>query len=139
MPMISSPTPALGGGPEYALAPDVALVVAPDGSGRILDLDGNSYAVPAPGGELLQVALERGPAAAVQQVADRVGIIRAGRLIDVDQVAALRARSIRHVTLTFAEPVDPGPFAVVEARKPITSEEFATAYEVWSAAHPLWH
>ena len=49
----------------------------------------------------------------MQQVADRVGIIRAGRLIDVDQVAALRARSIRHVTLTFAEPVDPGPFAAL--------------------------
>ncbi len=49
----------------------------------------------------------------VQQVADRVGIIRAGRLIDVDQVAALRARSIRHVTLVFAEPVDPAPFAAL--------------------------
>src|SRR5262245_21115961 len=47
----------------------------------------------------------------VQQVADRVGIIRAGRLIDVDQVAALRARSIRHVTLVFSEPVDAAAFA----------------------------
>ena len=33
---------------------------------------------------------------------------------------------------------DPGPFAAVEARKPITSAEFAAAYEDWSAAHPLW-
>jgi ABC-2 type transport system ATP-binding protein len=49
----------------------------------------------------------------VQQVAERVGIIRAGRLIDVDQVAALRARSIRHVTLVFSEPVDPEPFAAL--------------------------
>jgi ABC-2 type transport system ATP-binding protein len=47
----------------------------------------------------------------VQHVADRVGIIRAGRLIDVDAVEALRERSLRHVTVTFAEPVDPVPFA----------------------------
>ena len=49
----------------------------------------------------------------VQQVAGRVGIIRAGRLIDVDQVAALRARSIRHVTIEFAAPVDAAPFAAL--------------------------
>jgi beta-exotoxin I transport system ATP-binding protein len=49
----------------------------------------------------------------VQQVADRVAIIRAGRLIDVDRVAALRARSIRHVTLVFAEQVDAAPFAAL--------------------------
>ncbi len=46
----------------------------------------------------------------VQELADRVAIIRAGRLIDVDSVASLRGRSIRHVTITFAEPVDPAPF-----------------------------
>jgi beta-exotoxin I transport system ATP-binding protein len=49
----------------------------------------------------------------VQELADRVGIIRSGRLIDVDSVASLRARSIRHVTITFAEPLDPAPFAAL--------------------------
>jgi ABC-2 type transport system ATP-binding protein len=49
----------------------------------------------------------------VQHVADRVGIIRAGRLIDVDAVEALRERSLRHVTLVFAEPVDVAPFAAI--------------------------
>ena len=43
----------------------------------------------------------------VQHVADRVGIIRSGRLVDVDAVESLRERSLRHVTVTFAEPVDP--------------------------------
>jgi ABC-2 type transport system ATP-binding protein len=46
----------------------------------------------------------------VQHVADRVGMIRAGRLIDVDAVETLRERSLRHVTVTFAEPVDPASF-----------------------------
>ena len=50
----------------------------------------------------------------VQHVADRVGIIRSGRLVDVDEVATLRARSLRHVTATFAEPVDPSSFSALD-------------------------
>jgi ABC-2 type transport system ATP-binding protein len=50
----------------------------------------------------------------VQHVADRVGIIRSGRLVDVDAVESLRERSLRHVTITFAEPVDAGPFAALD-------------------------
>jgi ABC-2 type transport system ATP-binding protein len=46
----------------------------------------------------------------VQHVADRVGIIRAGRLTDVDAVESLREHALRHVTVTFAEPVDPDEF-----------------------------
>jgi ABC-2 type transport system ATP-binding protein len=46
----------------------------------------------------------------VQHVADRVGIIRAGRLTDVDAVESLRERALRHVTVTFAEPVDTSAF-----------------------------
>ena len=49
----------------------------------------------------------------VQHTADRVGIIRAGRLIDVDRVETLRERALRHVSVTFAEPVDPGEFAAL--------------------------
>jgi beta-exotoxin I transport system ATP-binding protein len=50
----------------------------------------------------------------VQHVADRVGIIRSGRLTDVDSVENLRERSLRHVTIAFAEPVDTAPFAAVD-------------------------
>ena len=46
----------------------------------------------------------------VQHIADRVGIIRSGRLIDVDSVDSLRERSLRHVTLRFAEQVEPASF-----------------------------
>jgi len=50
----------------------------------------------------------------VQHTADRVAIVRGGRLIDVDAVASLRERAVRHVQVTFGAPVDPGPFAALE-------------------------
>jgi len=50
----------------------------------------------------------------VQHVADRVGIIRDGRLIDVDAVDALRERALRHVRIIFAAPADTAPFAAIE-------------------------
>ena len=43
----------------------------------------------------------------VQHTADRVGIIRSGRLIDVDRVETLRERALRHVSIVFADHVDP--------------------------------
>jgi len=42
----------------------------------------------------------------VQHVASRIGIIRSGRLVDVDSVERLRERALRHVTIAFAEPVE---------------------------------
>jgi len=42
----------------------------------------------------------------VQRVADRVGIIRSGHLIAVEEVAGLRSKAIRTVNLFFDEPVD---------------------------------
>jgi ABC-2 type transport system ATP-binding protein len=50
----------------------------------------------------------------VQHTADRVGIIRSGRLVDVDAVESLRERSLRHVRITFAEPVDRSELAALD-------------------------
>jgi beta-exotoxin I transport system ATP-binding protein len=50
----------------------------------------------------------------VQHTADRVGIIRSGRLIDVDRVETLRERALRHVSIVFAGPVDPEEFAALD-------------------------
>jgi beta-exotoxin I transport system ATP-binding protein len=41
----------------------------------------------------------------VQQTADRVGIIREGTLVAVEQVEDLRERAVRQVEITFADPV----------------------------------
>jgi beta-exotoxin I transport system ATP-binding protein len=50
----------------------------------------------------------------VQHTADRVGIIRSGRLIDVDRVETLRERALRHVSIVFADHVDASAFAALD-------------------------
>ncbi|HEY3009951.1 MAG TPA: ABC transporter ATP-binding protein [Micromonosporaceae bacterium] len=47
----------------------------------------------------------------VQQTADRVGIIREGRLIAVERVEDLRERSVRRVEIQFEAPVRPTEFS----------------------------
>jgi ABC-2 type transport system ATP-binding protein len=50
----------------------------------------------------------------VQHAADRVGIIRDGRLLDVDSVAGLRERALRHVTIVFAGAAPVNAFGGIE-------------------------
>jgi ABC-2 type transport system ATP-binding protein len=46
----------------------------------------------------------------IDHLCHRVGIIRDGRLVAVDNVADLRARAGRNITIRFADIVDPAPF-----------------------------
>jgi ABC-2 type transport system ATP-binding protein len=46
----------------------------------------------------------------VSSVADRVGIIRAGRIVAVDDVAALRARALHTLEARLGAPPPPGAF-----------------------------
>ena len=46
----------------------------------------------------------------VQRVADRVGVLRAGRLIAVEQLDVLRSRALHHVTARFGAPVGASVF-----------------------------
>lgn len=46
----------------------------------------------------------------VQHTADRVGIIRDGRLVTVESVESLRERAVRSVTVTFGDLVNAGEF-----------------------------
>ena len=50
----------------------------------------------------------------VQRIADRVAIIRSGRLVAIDSVDRLRATSPRRIEATFTTVVDPGWFAVLD-------------------------
>ncbi|HET7310698.1 MAG TPA: ABC transporter ATP-binding protein [Mycobacteriales bacterium] len=52
----------------------------------------------------------------VQLVADRIGIIRSGRLVTVERLDELRRKSLHHVQVTFAQPVDPVLFAIEGVR-----------------------
>ncbi len=49
----------------------------------------------------------------VQHAADRVALMREGRLVLVDSVEALRERAATHVEVTFAEPPPPDAFAAI--------------------------
>jgi ABC-2 type transport system ATP-binding protein len=42
----------------------------------------------------------------VERVCDRVGIIREGRLVAIEDVQEMRGRAYRNVTVRFAQPVD---------------------------------
>jgi ABC-2 type transport system ATP-binding protein len=46
----------------------------------------------------------------VQQTADRVGIVREGRLVAVERVEELRERAVRQVEIHFESPVSPAEF-----------------------------
>jgi ABC-2 type transport system ATP-binding protein len=61
----------------------------------------------------------------VQHAAARVALLREGRLVDVDRVERLRERALRHVTITFAEPVADDALAGVPGVR-ITAREGAT-------------
>lgn len=47
----------------------------------------------------------------VDHICDRVGIIRAGKLLAIDTVKALKERARRTIDLYFAQPVEPSAFA----------------------------
>jgi hypothetical protein len=91
---------------EYVLAPDVVLLLTRDGSGRLLDMGGRFYALPAVGAEMLRATLERGSEAAVRQIAERSGAapgrVRADLAAWLDQLerqGAIRRRQARRPRL----------------------------------------
>ena len=57
----------------------------------------------------------------VQQTADRVGIIRDGRLITVESVQSLREHAVRRVTLTFGGAVDVDEFRALPGFTEVTA------------------
>ncbi len=63
--------------------------------------------------------------AEVQRVADRVGIIRAGRLVAVERLDELRAKSLHHVAARFADPVSHEEFSGVSGVRDLVVEDHA--------------
>jgi ABC-2 type transport system ATP-binding protein len=64
----------------------------------------------------------------VQRVADRVGIIRHGRLIAVEAVAELRSKAIRKIDLMFDAPVEASVFAGVNGVRDVRSENHHVSF-----------
>jgi ABC-2 type transport system ATP-binding protein len=59
----------------------------------------------------------------VQEVAERVAILRKGAVVEVAETAALINRSLRRVRVRFREPVDSGPLAGLPGVKLLKPEE----------------
>ncbi len=55
--------------------------------------------------------------AEVERIADRVAIVREGRLVAVEEVAALKTRRARRMELVLAAPVDLAPLARIEGAR----------------------
>lgn len=94
---------------------------------------------------LLHEARERGQTAFVsshvlseiERVADRVGIIREGQLVVVDDVSALKARTARQVELHFSAPVPPSAFEGLPGVREARFEGDAARFVVVGPIDPL--
>jgi ABC-2 type transport system ATP-binding protein len=64
----------------------------------------------------------------VQRVADRVGIIRHGKLIAVEAVSELRSKAIRKIDLLFDAPVDEKVFAAVDGVRDVRAENHHVSF-----------
>ncbi len=67
----------------------------------------------------------------VERVADRVGIIRHGRLVEVSTVSDLKAKAVRGLELEFADDVDPALLRSVAGVRDVSGEgrQLTVSYE----------
>ncbi len=73
----------------------------------------------------------------VQEVADRAGIIRDGRLVAVEDVASLRARSAQEIEVVFAESVSTVEFEDVPGVRDLAVEGTRMRCRIEGSADPL--
>ena len=67
----------------------------------------------------------------VERVSDRVGIIRDGRLVDVEPTRSLVDKAFRHVRLVFGGPVDARPFAALPGVKDLKSDRGTVSFTLY--------
>ena len=73
----------------------------------------------------------------VERTCDRVAIIREGRLVTVEDMTTLRQRSLRDVTIRFAEPVDPASLAALTEVHHLTIEDTTVQLRYGGEANAL--
>jgi ABC-2 type transport system ATP-binding protein len=66
----------------------------------------------------------------VEEVAERVGIIRLGQIVEVAEVAALVRRALRRATVRFKQPVDSSALAGLPGVKVLASERTSLTLQV---------
>ncbi|MGH2717164.1 MAG: ABC transporter ATP-binding protein [Actinomycetota bacterium] len=75
----------------------------------------------------------------VQRVADRVAIIRAGRLVVVDSVEALRRGAPSSIQLRLARPADIGPLSSLPGVTHVVADGAALSLQVTGELAPVLH
>src|SRR3712207_3950282 len=73
----------------------------------------------------------------VERVCDRVGIIRKGKLVDVEPTNRLVDKAFRHVTLTFDGPVEAGPFAALPGVEDLKADGPRLSFTLYSEPDAL--
>jgi ABC-2 type transport system ATP-binding protein len=73
----------------------------------------------------------------VERVADRVGFIRLGELVAVEEMAALHDRALRRVSMTFDKPVKASAFAKVAGVKDVDVDGTRASVSYEGAMGPL--
>jgi ABC-2 type transport system ATP-binding protein len=73
----------------------------------------------------------------VQEIADRVAIVREGRIVLVEQVELLRARAFTRVRATFAEQPPPDGFAGVPGVRELERRGTVVVFALEGPADPL--
>lgn len=73
----------------------------------------------------------------VERIADRVGIIRDGRLIVVEEIHALKARAVRQMEILFAAPVPREPFQTLPGVRDLHLDGAALRCTVTGVVDPL--
>lgn len=73
----------------------------------------------------------------VQRVADRVGIIRHGKLIALETVASLRSKGMRKVELELGSAADPAHFEAVPGMRDVLVEDTRVQLSYEGAMEPL--
>jgi ABC-2 type transport system ATP-binding protein len=73
----------------------------------------------------------------VEALCDRVGIIRHGKLVAVEEVAGLKARALRRLEIHFAEPVAPDVFSRLPGVRDVEASDSVIRCTVVGALDPL--
>jgi ABC-2 type transport system ATP-binding protein len=73
----------------------------------------------------------------VQRACDRVGIIRDGRLVAIESVEDVTGRSYRHVTIEFADPLDPDEFRRIPGVRDLVQAGRRLSFKADGAVDPV--
>jgi len=73
----------------------------------------------------------------VDRVADRVGIIRQGKLVEVASMADLKAVAIRHLDLEFTSAVDTATLSTIDGVTEVSGDEMAVRVSFEGSIQPI--